>query len=272
MKLNNLVMRGGVLVILLSLLVVGCKQNEELSVEEHRKGENAYQHVWEAEYNGDNYYRSALQFGSGKMDVEYAKVRVKMNYPGNGKAGLLFATNEREIETTVGGGEKEKKKVYDFYAFAFGRDPAESNTLEAYVDYYIGLEKFNDSSSTSEKFGTGKQTEVVEASNLTGITWNGASPVTVDMIVEKETTTGGSGSETVTYNLKIQDTSGNVLWSQDDVAATGDGVVNEGYLCSYGMVSKLAANPKNVDTTWTLDRDSFEKTGAGAILAAEDAE
>lgn len=253
------------------MLVVGCKQNEELSVEEHRKGENGYQHVWEAEYTGDNYYRSALQFGSGKMDVQYAKVRVKMNYPGNGKAGLLFATNEREIETTVGGGTTEKKKVYDFYAFAFGKNPSKANTLEAYVDYYVGLEKFNDSSSTSEKFGTGTQQEVEAASDLTGITWNGASPVTVDMIVEKTTTSGGSGSETVTYNLKIQDTNGNELWSATDVAATGANVVNEGYLCSYGMVSKLA-NPKKVDTVWTLDKDSFKKSGAGTILAAEDAE
>lgn len=252
------------------MLVVGCKQNEELSVEEHRKGENGYQHVWEAEYTGDNYYRSALQFGSGKMDVQYAKVRVKMNYPGNGKAGLLFATNEREIETTVGG-TKEKKKVYDFYAFAFGKNPSKTNTLEAYVDYYVGLEKFNDSSSTSEKFGTGTSQEVKAASDLTGINWNGASPVTVDMIVEKKTTSGGSGSETVTYNLKIQDTNGNELWSATDVAASGVNVVNEGYLCSYGMVSKLA-NPKNVDTVWTLDKESFKKSGAGTILAAEDAE
>lgn len=253
------------------MLVVGCKQNEELSVEEHRKGENGYQHVWEAEYTGDNYYRSALQFGSGKMDVQYAKVRVKMNYPGNGKAGVLFATNEREIETTVGGGTKEKKKVYDFYAFAFGKNPSKANTLEAYVDYYVGLEKFNDSSSTSEKFGTGTSQEVKEASDLTDITWNGASPVTVDMIVEKKTTSGGSGSETVTYNLKIQDTNGKELWSATDIAATGDTVVNEGYLCSYGMVSKLA-DPKKVDTVWTLDRESFKKSGAGTILAAEDAE
>lgn len=252
------------------MVVIGCKQNEELSVEEHRKGVDAYQHVWEAEYTGDNYYRSALQFGSGKMDVQYAKVRVKMNYPGNGKAGLLFATNEREIETTVGG-KTEKKKVYDFYAFAFGKNPSKTNTLEAYVDYYVGLEKFNDSSSTSEKFGTGTQQEVKAASDLTGITWNGASPVTVDMIVEKKTTSGGSGSETVTYNLKIQDTNGNQLWSANDVAASGNNVVNEGYLCSYGMVSKLA-NPKKVDTVWTLDKDSFKKTGTGAILAAEDAE
>lgn len=252
-------------------MVVGCKQNEELSVKEHREGENASQHVWEAEYNNDLYTRSALQFGSGKMDVQYAKVRVKMNYPGNGKAGLLFATNEREIETTVGG-EKEKKKVYDFYAFAFGKDPSETNTLEAYVDYYVGLEKFNDSTSTSEKFGTGKSSEVKAASNLTGINWNGASPVTVDMIVEKKTTSGGSGSQSVTYNLKIQNTSGEVLWSADDIVSTADGVVNEGYLCSYGMVSKLA-NPKTVDTVWTLDKDSFKKTGAGTIsFAAENAE
>lgn len=252
------------------MLVVGCKQNEELSVEEHRKGENGYQHVWEAEYTGDNYYRSALQFGSGKMDVQYAKVRVKMNYPGNGKAGLLFATNEREIETTVGGGTKEKKKVYDFYAFAFGKNPSKANTLEAYVDYYVGLEKFNDSSSTSEKFGTGTSQEVKKASDLTGINWNGASPVTVDMIIQKSTTKTND-SETVKYNLTIQDTNGNILWSANDIAATGDTVVNEGYLCSYGMVSKLA-NPKNVDTVWTLDRDSFDKTGTGTILAAEDAE
>lgn len=271
MKLNKLVIGGGVLVVLLSMLVVGCKQNEELSVEEHRKGENGYQHVWEAEYTGDNYYRSALQFGSGKMDIQYAKVRVKMNYPGNGKAGLLFATNEREMEVTTGG-NKEKKKVYDFYAFAFGKNPRENNSLEAYVDYYVGLEKFNDSSSTSEKFGTGESTPVVKEKNLTGITWNGASPVTVDMIVEKKTTTGGSGTETVTYNLKIQSTDGNtVYWSANDIAATGDTVVNEGYLCSYGMVSKLA-DPKKVDTVWTLDEGSLKKTGIGTILAAEDAE
>ena len=270
MNRKKLGVMGGAILVLLSMLVVGCKQNQELSVEEHRKGENGYQHVWEAEYTGDNYYRSALQFGSGKMDIQYAKVRVKMNYPGNGKAGLLFATNEREVEVTTGG-NKEKKKVYDFYAFAFGKNPRTNNTLEAYVDYYVGLEKFNDTSSTSEKFGTGTSTPIVPEKDLTNISWNGASPVTVDMIIEKVTSSSGSGNETVTYNLKIQDTNGTELWSQNGVVATGDGVVNEGYLCSYGMVSKLA-NPKKVDTVWTLDRESLKKTGVGTILAAEDAE
>lgn len=262
------VLLAGALVLALGL-VMGCKQNEELSVEEHRKGENGYQHVWEAEYTGDNYYRSALQFGSGKMDIQYAKVRVKMNYPGNGKAGLLFATNEREVEVTTGG-NKEKKKLYDFYAFAFGKNPRATNTLEAYVDYYVGLEKFNDASSTSERFGTGTNTPIVAEKNLENISWNGASPVTVDMIIEKKTTTGGSGTATVTYNLKIQSTDGNtVYWTAENVAATGESVVNEGYLCSYGMVSKLA-DPKKVDTVWTLDKDSLKKTGVGTILAAEE--
>lgn len=268
MKLNKLVIGGGVLVVLLSMLVVGCKQNQELSVEEHREGENKYQHVWEAEYEGSNYYRSALQFGSGKWDLEKAQVRVKMNFPANGKAGVLFAVNERDNEKIVGG-NKEKKKVYDFYAFAFGKKPGVGNEkkLELYVDYYVGLEKFNDSSATSEKFGAVTPIEVVKPTELTGTNWDGATTFSADMIIEKVVE-----GESVTYNLKIQSIDGKtVYWHQDGVVATGDNVVNKGYLCSYGMLSGVSSSRK-VDTTWALDEESFKKEGVDSLLSAEDAE
>ena len=263
------VLLAGALVLALGL-VMGCKQNSDLSVEEHRQGENAYQHVWKAEYTNDQYTRSALQFGKGGVKVQKAKVKVEMVYPANGKAGLLFAVNSRK----TGEGESEKT-VYDFYAFAFGKKPGQ-NKLEAYVDYYEGLEKFN-GSSDSEKFGTGtNNVTVVDTRDLT-YNWDGSQAVNVYMFITRNESKAAGGETTYTYDLEIQDTQGNSLWKESAVTAVGkDGVtgavVNDGNLYSYGMLSQLASNPKNVNTTWTISNTEGDFIHQGGSMLAADEE
>lgn len=256
------VLLAGALVLALGL-VMGCKQNTDLSVEEHRQ-DGTGKHIWEAEYTGNSYIRSALQFRED-TNVATAKVKVTMTYPAYGKAGLLFAVQDRE-------------QKYDFYAFAFGWNGKLGNQskIEAYVDYYQGLTTFNDSSTNSERFGNGAHISVVTNEEFKEpFNWDGAEPVIVDMYVtynkpseeeSTETTTQASGNESAqgTYDLKITKSNDpeTVYWEKTGITAVGkemasnmsqDLIVNgEGKLYSYGMLSGQK-DPKKVHTTWVLD-------------------
>lgn len=266
------VLLAGALVLALGL-VMGCKQNSDLSVEEHRQGADKYEHIWEATYGNNDYIRSALQFGTAKK-VNAAKVKVKL-YPKDGKAGLLFAVNPRKVSVTGEGTAATEKTVYDFYAFAFGKKPGVENKLEAYVDYYQGLERFNDSGTASaEKFGQAAQVEL-KTGEFKNLDWNGSGPVTAVMSIGLSST---EGSDDTTWTLKITSEDGQTeYWSETGVSGKDaasretdglslDHFKNEGAIYSYGMLSGLS-NPKTADTRWTLDRDSLP---SGVILAAEE--
>ena len=245
MKKTRIVLVGALVLAL--AFVMGCKQNEDLSVEEHRQDGHA-QHIWEAEYSGNKYIRSALQFKEDNS-VGTAKVTVEMTYPANGKAGVLFAVQEKDGK-------------YDFYAFAFGWNGRTGSTskLEAYVDYYQGLTTFNEASGDSEKFGNGYNTSVVVSKDLENTTWDGAEHFSADLYVTYDK---GAGN----YDLKLTKVGdeNTVYWTANDVDAkqtltssakpgmSAALVKNgEGKLYSYGMLSGQKET-KKVKTTWTLD-------------------
>lgn len=265
------VLLAGALVLALGL-VMGCKQNEELSVEEHRQGADKYEHVWEATYENDDYIRSALQFGSNKnAKVNTAEIKVKMIYPNQGKAGILFGVNPRDVSSG-----DTKETVYDFYAFAFGKN-RKTGKLEAYVDYYQGLKSFNDKGGTSEKFGVASTVELKnqEFSNFTG---NADQPITVVMKIAIKETAGSKDTTDGQWDLSIVSEDGlTTYWSATAVSALAEATAGKnglnvanfketGNLYSYGMLTALE-NPKKADTKWNLSKDSLP---SGVVLAAEE--
>ena len=245
MKKTRIVLVGALVLAL--AFVMGCKQNEDLSVEEHRQDGRA-QHIWEAEYTGNKYIRSALHFSEDTAIDEKAKVTVEMAYPGNGKAGILFGLKERTAS-----GEKK----YDFYSFAFGWNGNKDNPkLEAYIDYYQGLTSFKDESTNSEKFGTGANISIVPNTELTGASWNGSELFDADMYVTYD-------AENDNYDVKITKKGdvNTVYFEESDITAKGktgtgfssDLVENKGgKLYSYGMLSGQR-DPKKVKTIWKFD-------------------
>lgn len=268
-------MRNKVLPALLALALVlclaGCAQDNELSVDEHtEKDGDAYTHVWNATYENGDYIRSALQFGSGNVKVTKAKVQVDLKKATDGKAGLLFGLNTRDVDPD---GDGETTTVYDFYAVAFGKNQNAADTLEAYIDYYQGLTTFQDTGDAlaAEKFGTGQNFVVKTTSDLSK-TWDGSSAVTAYIAVEYD-------EDADTYDVYIQNSDGTEkYWSAEDITAeTVTGVdsdafalsTNVGKMYSYGMLSGRV-DPKTADTTWTIDRTTFVKSGGS--MAAADAE
>ena len=270
MKKTRIVLVGALVLAL--AFVMGCKQNEELSVEEHRQGADKYEHIWEATYENNDYIRSALQFGANKnAKVNTAEIKVKMIYPGQGKAGVLFGVNPREVASG-----DTKETVYDFYAFAFGKNRS-TGKLEAYVDYYQGLKSFNDKGGTSEKFGEASTVEL-EKKNFESFTGNVNDPITVVMKIAMKETAGSRDDTDGQWDLSIMSEDGKTTyWSATAVSALGNATAGKnglnkanfketGGLYSYGMLSALD-NPKKADTKWNLNKDSLP---SGVVLAAEE--
>ena len=282
MKKTRIVLVGALVLAL--AFVMGCGEPDNTQAAEGhvvREG-NKYVHEWKADYSNNTYYRSALQFGKDDLlkkspKVQNAEVEVELNFPADGKAGILFAVNNRtQVEGT------ETKTLYDFFAFAFGVNRSNSSKLEAYVDYYQNATKIkedgSDTGAKPEAFATGKSFEVKKAD--LDYTWN-KKAVTMTMKIALNDNGTPSDDADDYYALTITDKDGNIVWEgntsgvKDKVAGTaGMNVANyktTGGIYSYGMLSG-AVSDKTANTVWTLKKDTLKPTGiaGGLNFAAEE--
>lgn len=275
------VLLAGALVLALGL-VMGCGSPDTTQASEGhvvREG-NKHVHEWKTEYSNDNYYRSALQFGKDDLlkkspKVQNAEVTVELNFPADGKAGILFAVNNRE--QTEG---TESKKLYDFFAFAFGVNRGSPTKLEAYVDYYQGatsIKDDGDNAAKPESFSTGKSFEVVKKD--LNYEWNGKA-VTMTMKIARNNNSTDNDETDDYFTLTISDKNGAKVWEGDtkDVKSklAEKGMIEDAYkitggIFSYGMLSG-AVKEKTANTVWTLNKDTLAPSGlmGGLNFAAEE--
>lgn len=276
------VLLAGALVLALGL-VMGCKgapDNTQASEGHVVREGNKYVHEWKTEYSNNNYYRSALQFGKDDLSkkspkVQNAEVTVELNFPADGKAGILFAVNNRA--ETVG---TESKKLYDFFAFAFGVNRSNPQKLEAYVDYYQGASSIKDDGTNQakpESFSTGKSFEVVKKD--LNYDWNGKA-VTMTMKIARNNNSTEQEENDDYFTLTITDKDGKTVWEGDTKEVksqlTEEGMLEDAYkitggIFSYGMLSG-AVKEKTANTVWTLNKDTLAPTGimGGLNFAAEE--
>ncbi len=131
MKLNNLVVRGGVLVILLSLLVVGCKQPDS-SGDPDWAVNDTRQKVWKkSNTSATQFARAFEQFGTTK-NVKEAVVKLTVGDMSASKAGLVFAYNDY---TTDGAKKKYFLLGIGGYGYSVG-----TNNGEYFLSYYENVE------------------------------------------------------------------------------------------------------------------------------------
>ncbi|MBR2362952.1 MAG: hypothetical protein IKA80_09975 [Spirochaetaceae bacterium] len=282
MKKTRIVLVGALVLAL--AFVMGCGEPDNTQAAEGHvvRDGNKYVHEWKADYSNDTYYRSALQFGKDDLSnkspkVQNAEVEVELNFPEDGKAGILFAVNNRtEVEGT------ETKTLYDFFAFAFGVNRSNSSKLEAYVDYYQNATKIkedgSDAGSKPEAFATGKSFEVKKAD--LNYAWN-KKAVTMTMKIALNNNSTASDATDDYYTLSITDKDGNKVWEGDTrevkntvANTTGMNVDNyktTGGIYSYGMLSG-AVSDKAANTVWTLKKDTLEPSSVmgGLNFAAEE--
>ena len=126
MKLNNLVMRGGVLVVLLSLLVVGCKGVSSGDTSAWTENTNKKK-VWEkTNSSGTEYLRAYEQFGSTTKPDE-VEVKLTVGNAAKSKAGLIFDLRKNDNDTL------------NYFVVGVGTQAANGTTPEYYISYYSGV-------------------------------------------------------------------------------------------------------------------------------------
>lgn len=242
----------------LVLSFFGCKAMDE-SVDEHVQGEDKYEHIWEGEYEGKEYIRSALQFGKGTNDkLDGAKVTVDMTYPQYGKAGVIFGLNSKEGEEDANG---DKVTMYNYYVVAVGEKQDGSGNLEYYIDYCTGMTSLSGGNSASATISDGKQEEIVENTLLGGThAANEAAKFDIEIKFtddDEEDNCDGTYTVKITYGSTTKEHSINHKdYGYVNAVATYPA---QGTIASYGMLSGQYEE-KKVDTTWTVDKDSVPST------------
>lgn len=226
---------------------VGCGAMKE-NVEEHKATkDNKWEHTWVAEYENDQYIRSALQFGTGNDKIDYVDVNVKMEYPKMGKAGLIFGLNNTKEE----GEDGKSVKKYNYYLIGVGQRRGTSN-LEWYIDRCDGMTTLSGGNSASETTEDGTTTPVIGLTQLNNVTYTPGNPIEFDISVEfteDEDDEEKRGTYYVTLKFDGVDP---ITYNITDLAAPGT-------IASYGMLSGME-NPKNVDNTWTVNSETIEGT------------
>ena len=253
MKLNKLAVLGGGLVILLSLLVVGCKGMSSGDEDVTKEGAK---HI---EWNKSNpstteYLRMGEQFGSNQKVTE-AKIKVVTSSPQNGKAGILFGMTDQTVE---------KNKTWNYYVLGIGQKISDSSKLEYYVDRYTGV-KAEDLSKSDQSEGptTGNQVAIKAMTDVDMTRWT-------DYQSNKELTVFFDISydeETKTYTIKFGQ-SDTLLTETVTVTHTDSTTAGQGGIGAYGMLRKAASEGSSTTTKNVYDVVSSKPT----ILAAEDAE
>ena len=250
MKLNKLVIGGGVLVVLLSMLVVGCKGlgSGDEDVESVKK----YDKVWTKENDsGTQYLRFFDQFGTNK-DVKTATVELKVGNAKNSKAGLVFSLNEND------------NKTVSFYVLGVGRN-YKTGTPEYYLDYYSALDpKALSQTTAGETLGTAKPEEIVKLTSVSekDVTVDGDA---VSVIVKIDVTDPKAisvkfGPKADKMNVEIPTFEHKNLTATDALGGIG----------AYGMLRPSSTSGQIVKTVnnYTVIESDPNRT----LLVAEDAE
>lgn len=147
MNRKKLGVMGGAILVLLSMLVVGCKGlgSGDEDVESVKK----YDKVWTKENTSTTeYLRFFDQFGTSKK-VKTALVEMKISNAKNSKAGLVFSLTENPDKTV------------NYYLLGAGAD-YQTGKPELYLSYYEGVQFADIGKSSNSEDQTTKETIIVD--------------------------------------------------------------------------------------------------------------
>lgn len=252
MNRKKLGVMGGAILVLLSMLVVGCKGlgSGDEDVESVKK----YDKVWTKENTSTTeYLRFFDQFGISKS-VKTALVEMKISNAKNSKAGLVFSLTENDDKTV------------NYYLLGAGAD-YNTGKPELYLSYYEGVDPTSISATSDSETQTTKETEIVKLTE--------ESPATN----LKVNATDGS----MTFYAKVDLTNKEAISvkigpDKDQLFNVTDAFTHKkvgakdalGGIGAYGMIRPTSVAGTNVKTTnnYTVLESDPNRT----LLATEDAE
>lgn len=246
---------GGALLVVLSMVVIGCKGlgSGDEDVESVKK----YAKIWPAENSSaTNYRRFFEQFGLSKK-VKTATVELKVSNAKESRAGLVFGLNENENNTV------------SFYVLGVGADNSSGDPLY-YLDYYDALDPKAMSQSTSnDKLGSNPVSLV------------GADNDGIEYFSDPNVKVAEDGSMSVVVQIDMADKSQikvsigsaqNKMMTEIDPFEHRDSGAKDalGGIGAYGMLrpTSSAATPVKTVNSYTV----LESDPNRVFLAAEDAE
>ena len=258
-------MRGGVLVILLSLLVVGCKQPDSSGDPDWTVNESK-QKVWKKTNNSATQFARAFeQFGTVK-NVKEAVVKLTVGDMSASKAGLVFAYNDYSKD-----GAKKKYFLLGIGGHGYG---VGTNKGEYFLSYYENVELAALSGSYDNENPTGTHYSCIDNTPINQpvtVTGTGMSLYASISEVDKE------GSNTVKIvTVKLGNSVSNDKKTVENVVVNltfeiGDGANNqdrgldadaqnflksvktiEGGIGAYGMVTKAVGGEKSTENKYEV--------------------
>lgn len=245
---------GGALLVVLSMVVIGCKGlgSGDEDVESVKK----YDKVWTKDNSSETeYLRFFEQFGTSKK-VKTATVELKVGNAKNSRAGLVFGLNENE------------DKSVSFYVLGVGAN-ASSGAPLYYLDYYAALDPTAMSKTTANDSLGGTPVSLVGGAE--GIAY----------FTDQNVKVAGDGSMSVVVKIDMNDKNAIKV----SIGSTKDKMNTEitpfqhkvqgakdalGGIGAYGMLrptSSAGTAVKTVNNYTVLESDPNR-----TLLAAEDAE
>ena len=245
---------GGALLVVLSMIVIGCKGlgSGDEDVESVKK----YDKVWTKENSsGTDYLRFFEQFGTNKK-VKTATVELKVSNAKNSRAGLVFGLNENEDKTV------------SFYVLGVGANASTGKPLY-YLDYYAALDP------TAMSKTTANDSLGVDPVSLVGGTAG------LEYFTDSNVKVAGDGSMSVVVKIDMNDKNAIKV----SIGSTKDKMNTEipafahkvagakdalGGIGAYGMLRPTSSGGtiiKTVNNYTVLESDPNR-----TLLAAEDAE
>jgi hypothetical protein len=246
MKLNKLVMRGGVLVVLLSMLVVGCKglgggDTESLTVDTNKEKR------WEGKNTSTTeFVRYYKQFGTAK-NVTEAVIEISAKYPENGWSGFVFGLEQNATDKTKS----------DFYVLAI---KTSGNKPYYYLSKFTGVNP-DDVAASKDQALTGEE-EIIPPTLIPeelGITGDAPLKAYVSFVLES----GDNG--TMQYRLMAGPREKTLYDVGEPIptAATGCGIG------AYGQLTTAKTEGTAIVSDTTI---KVLSSTPKSLLAAEDAE
>ena len=268
MKLNKLAMEGGVLVLLLSLLVVGCKQSVD-SGDPNWTTDEKDKKVWERDNSSDQYVRAFKQFGTSFNVTGTAEkpllAKIELADVTTGKAGLVFGLNDY--------GDTGR---YRYFIVGLGGNGYKAEKGEYYIAYYSNVDISTLSASSGSEKASGEMTAIKDNtafSSGAGITgtagsWyvsveektdNGEITVKIGTALSEDRKTISSPIATETFTPSS--------FGSSDPAGLKSVTTIKGGIGAYGMI-------KPGNGTALKAKDTFEvlQFSGTLVLAAEETE
>lgn len=246
---------GGALLVVLSMVVIGCKGlgSGDEDVESVKK----YAKIWTKENSsGTDYLRFFEQFGTSKK-VKTATVELKVSDAKNSRAGLVFGLNENEDKTV------------SFYVLGVGANASTGKPLY-YLDYYAALDPTAMRKTTANDSLGGDPVSLVGADNdgfeyftdsNVKVAGDGSMSVVVKIDMTDKTAIKVSiGSTKDKMNTDIAPFAHQVAGAKDAFGGIG----------AYGMLRPIS--PGGTPVTTINNYTVLESDPIPAWLAAEDAE